>query len=86
MSKKKKSGSRGRRRGPAGNNQFLMGALAGAVVAYLVMDRQSGPVLPPVIVNPGIPPIINNPVPATSLMGLPPQPITIRQMSATYIP
>lgn len=62
------------------DNQFWIGVAAGAAVAYVLLHAQGNTAA------------AANPTPATmtlpggNLTGLPPQPLTIRRMSATYIP
>lgn len=79
MSKKKS------RAGNARKNSFLLGAVAGAVVTYILLQDNRA-ILPgpkgPASTLPGS----SIPMPDGTLMGLPPQPLTIQRMSATYIP
>lgn len=79
MSKKRKNTS-----GKNRQNTFIMGAIAGAVVTYILYAQQQpggivvvkggGTTVPPILTQPG------------DVLGLPPQPLTIQRMSATYIP
>ena len=75
MSKKKSRSTR--------QNQFLIGALAGAVVTYVLINNRA-PVLPRPGGNASTLP--SSMLPDGALLGLPPQPLTIQRMSATYIP